>query len=366
MIGWIFRGCALAVLTMFVLFVLIILSAMGVVKLDAKPLAITFVAIAFILMGVPILIGIVIAMFFKKVAKEFNEAGVNGGGNHSPTEITLQPLGSVVWSKPSEVTRAETQLSSLGFTDAGEYRVDEIAGLKLHAMVKTSENAYAVVYDFPNVGSWVDLVLKYEDGTGLTVANSPHGGTMDPQPGHEKIHDKDADAVGLYEQFKAARKNKPTLEATAGTFKAMFEKAYRDEMAWRAGRGGPTKEEVKRVAALSSENYSDEVIEQTHSVTQNQARLQLEEILLKNFEASNQVSPAEWESSRDRVLLIHDQMTADEAVECLHPDEIAPEGISSPREAFAHANKRASAEQRCKLLGSVSEPVKCDVYLMPE
>ena len=364
MIGWIFRGCALAVLSMFVLFVLIILGSMGIIKVPLKTLAFTFCAIAVFLMAIPIVIGFVIRTFFKKLATELEENAPGAGGQS--TEIHLTPLESGTWEKPSGVRRAEDQLASLGFADAGEFSVAEMKGLKLHAMMKASERVWAVVYDFPNVGAWVDLVIKYEDGTSLTVSNAPTGGTMDPQPGHAKVYDKEADAVGLYEKFKESRSTKPAFETRPELFAAMFEKSYRDEMAWRAGRGGPTREEVRRVAIASGKDVADDVIDATHDEMAAKNRPALEEILQRNFVESKQVTEEKWHEVRARVVFIHDQMSVDEAVSKLGSPLEAPAGIESAREAFTLLNLRLPIDRRGELLGRVNEPVQCDVYLMPD
>jgi hypothetical protein len=361
--GWIFRGCLVAVFVLGVLLVLMILGAMGVISVPMKGVSVTFCIVAGILFVVPLVSLWLIARFFHKLGKDLGEGLKNLSASAStPAEVHLSPLKAGEWKKPSAVKQAETQLGSLGFSDIGEFKIDEMPSGRLHAMMKQSEGLWAVVYEVAG-NILIDIVANYEDGTSTTWSNVKTA-ALDARPGHDKVREPDADAVRVYELAKESENKKPRKPVSAAGFVPDFEKAYRDEMAWRMARGGPTRDEIRRVAIAGGRNISEEQLNEAERVIREENAEKLLDAFRKNFVESNQVTAAKWEAVRDRVVFVHERMTVDEAMDLLGGN--APVGTTTVREAFASTNLALPPRERYELLGTIEQPAPCDVYVMPE
>ena len=369
MIGWIFRGCALGLIALFALLVMILLGALGVISVPMKTLGIAFIIIAGLLVLVPIVIGVVIHFFLKKVAKALKEEVGSGMTSRTPMEIHLKALEPGTWTKSQAVMKAEDQFKELGFESVGEFSVDEMPQLKFLAYLQPAEYLWGIVYEHQVVGVWVDLVAKYDDGTSCTWSNSPKGGVLDPRPGHEKVNNKFSDAIGFYDMYTQNRGEKKIAPVTASDFVPFFENAYRNEMEWRAGRGGPTHEEIRRVAAASGREYPEEHMAMAEQRINANWNAELEEILRKKFIASNQITVSKWEQVRECVVMIHAQQTIEAALANFDLGDMTPAGpigATSVLEAFSIANKSLPADQQFEFLGHVDEPTPCDFYAMPK
>lgn len=190
----------------------------------------------------------------------------------TPSSIHLEPEPSPEWRDAGAVRRHRAPLESAGFQDAGVFSVAEMPGILLHAFAHPAEGAYAVVYEHPQVGVWLDLVTRYADGTSVTFGNATRGGGLDSQLGHDKVREPGGDPAALLRRFLAERAPKPRVAVSAAEFVSCFEQAYADEMQWRNERGGPTEEEIRRVAAESGREVCDETVAATREVLAARAR----------------------------------------------------------------------------------------------
>ena len=199
------------------------------------------------------------------------------GQGMTPAEIHLQSQPEPEWSEPATVARQIADLQAAGHVPIGAFTVDEMEGLTLQALCNEAGCTWSVVYDYPGVGVWVDVVTRYTDGGGLTATNSAQVGNMDPMPGKDRAIEVGADVPRVLELWAQAVRPDGRKPATAANFVAEFEQAYAEEMAWRDQRGGPTAEEVRRVAAQMGDEVDDEVIEATVQVQAAQAALRAAE-----------------------------------------------------------------------------------------
>jgi hypothetical protein len=195
------------------------------------------------------------------------------GAKAAPRTITLE-RGAPKWKNQPAVDALVKPLLAEGFRDVGSWLVKEM-NLPIRALAQPNEQVYAVAYDQirPTIPPFLDLVTRYEDGTSITYNNTTHtaGTVLDKPPGHEKVNAPGADPVTLYHRMLGERPRKPMLAARAQDFKARFEQAYADEMRWRAGRGGPTKDEIRRVAAASGRTVTDAEVDRAQQALKRQA-----------------------------------------------------------------------------------------------
>lgn len=224
-----------------------------------------------------------------------------------------------------------------------------------------------IVYEYPRAGIWLDLVTRYEDGTSVTFSTSPRGGTLDPRPGCEKVNEPGGEPGSLWKRFIAERPDRPRAEHTAENFVALFEKAYADEIDWRNSRGGPTREEIRRVAAQSGKQPSEEVVAATQERLAARARENLRTGLIDRFARQGTVSGDAWDP--ERVTVVHDGLSfAQVRAFFSGAGPAAPAGDLSQlpaREAFRRLNECLAADRRFSVLGRVSGPVEADLYAPP-
>lgn len=185
-------------------------------------------------------IALVIGVILRTISLKF------GAMLKAPLRIQLAPVDDRAKGRFADPHRRE--LESLGFTPMGIYHVREMPGVTLAAFTQSNQAVCAVIYRHPMAGVFIDMVSMSENDRGLTVTNAPAGGNLDQPPGHAKIFEPKAALRRLYDRVLAERPEGPYRRVDASNFVRVFETEYAREMEWRAKRGGPTADEVRREA----------------------------------------------------------------------------------------------------------------------
>jgi hypothetical protein len=176
-----------------------------------------------------------------KVLKEMAERATQ----KQPDEIHLIAAPDHDWSDPMTIDRYAGHLQDLGFEEAGTYTVDALP-VCLQFLLKTSEQMYAVIYEHPKAGIWINLIVLFQDGTSITFTNTQDRG-MERRPGHAIIHTQGATADQLYKVASAQCPGQPRKALTQESLVPEFEKAWADGIQWRKSRGGISVTEVASV-----------------------------------------------------------------------------------------------------------------------
>lgn len=298
-----------------------------------------------------------------------------------PATVHLDRAGSIDWQFDDGIREAAEPMQRLGFHDAGQYTIDEIPGVNLWAFVNPTEAVYAVVYEHPMAGVAVDFVTQYEDGTGITYTTASHGAELDHRPGHDKVYLVEASTEDLYRKFLAGRPQGVRKAVSAQAFAAVFEEAYADDMAWRNARGGPTERELRAIAARSGIAMDEEEFAAAREMFTRQAIEGLEEPLRERFLEVTAIPAREWEELRDRLVFIHDRLSAEMLGEIAEnwigvldeeDEDEASEGWKveieegeTARDAFARFNAGLEDGRRFVKVGEVDEPLEADAYRAP-
>ncbi len=310
---------------------------------------------------------------FRQLFRDLQRHAQDAAGNLTPPRIHLDEVDAIDWEDEEGIEELLEPLPGLGFEDAGLYEFREMSGIRLQAWVNPEQAAFAVVYEHPVAGVWMDFVSRYDDGTRITFTNTAHGGSLDHQPGHSIERRAGLDPRSLYREFLEARPPRPAMPVRADEFVAVFEKAYADEMDWRNGRGGSTEREIRAIAIESGFVEDDALLEATRERMQRQALADLDATLRRQFSRETSLSVAEWERVRDRLVIVHDRLTPEmldeTAAEWVDEDILAPSALApreSPRETFAAFNARLPVGRRFVKLGEVKEPIEAEVYCAPD
>jgi hypothetical protein len=162
-----------------------------------------------------------------------------------PDEIHLLAALNPQWSNPVAIEGYVAGLRSLGFVDAGIYSVD-VLPVVLQFFLKEGDRMYAVVYEHPKAGIWINLVALFEDGTSITFTSTQDRG-LETRPGHPTIHVPGATAQQLYSAALAHCPAGARKLLTPESIIKQFEKAWIDGIQWRKSRGGISATEVASV-----------------------------------------------------------------------------------------------------------------------
>jgi len=218
-----------------------------------------------------LLVVFVATLAFARRAVGRGRVGAKTDGR-SPRRIHLVPADGVALTDPAGVEALARPLLDRGFADAGTFRIEEL-GLLVRFLVSETESLYAAIYDrHPAAGTWLDLVRLYEDGTSLTVNNLARASALDERPGHRKVRLGGAKADDVVERMRHEAGSAPALRIAAADIPPRFERAYADEIAWRDARGGPTEDEIRRIAAASGKTLTDAQVRAAKELLEEQAR----------------------------------------------------------------------------------------------
>lgn len=307
-----------------------------------------------------------------------------------PARIHAQRRENLTWNDEEAVNKLLQPLWKLGFEDAGFYEIAEMPGVKVRALARPSETLWAVVYDHPQGGVWMDYVTRYIEKTpegeniigSLTTSNAPQGEELEHQPNHDKIYASALGAEGLYERHLAARRNDVEWHPVVSqNFQAEFEQAYAREMDWRYARGGVTEDELRAIAAKSGVEMTDDNIKMLRDANEAQAAVALTDAVRERFLEQTSMPAAEWERLRDRLLIVHDRLSAEQVCaefEAWAFDEGDDEDDEddeanttypthlTPRQGFEYLNSTLPVPRRFEKLAEVEEPVPALIWRVPD
>ena len=167
-----------------------------------------------------------------------------------PDRISLHREGEPRWRNPQPRDLADRQLASAGFVDAGTWVVREMPELTLGLYAHPGERSYAVFYDHPRSGSWVEFVTRYEDGT---LANYTTLEPMDVEVPEGSVHVAAPElSVGeLWKRMLAERPQRPMRECSRSAAAKDFERGYADSVAHHKRNAAAPEspaDDVERVA----------------------------------------------------------------------------------------------------------------------
>ena len=167
--------------------------------------------------------------------------------NRQPDTIRLLACGEDGWQNPDPPAGVASSLQTLGFQDAGTYRIPELPGVIVQLLANSSDRQYAAIYEHPKAGSWFEIFCHFGDGTSATYSTSRPSG-LDPRPGHPVVNLPGARPQALVERARAESQGKSITPCTRDGAVRVFEDAYADATKYRKSIG-ISAEEVGRVAA---------------------------------------------------------------------------------------------------------------------
>jgi hypothetical protein len=146
-----------------------------------------------------------------------------------PDQIHLVRQDGYVWKQPLTVGPMIDDFRDIGFDDVGVFRVEGLSGVFTQFLLKEDDRLYAVIYEHPKIGYWMNVVARYEDGSGVTFATSPDRG-MEPDPKFPVFHLPGHSAQQLYKEAISKRPQHPLKQLSKESIILEFEHAYSEQI----------------------------------------------------------------------------------------------------------------------------------------
>lgn len=226
-------------------------------------LKIILCALLLLLVSVVLLVLYRLFTFYRKIKLFFSS--LKGFANViPPSRITLKAEQQINWNRTEGMLDCKMTLEKLGFKHAGDFSVKEMPLTFLAGYIHPASHVLAAVYDHDKLGTWTDIFVPFENGSSLTISNTPQGGSLDSMPGMEKKFMKNAPIQELYHAIikdlsGRSSDSEQIRVLKVEEFASEFEETYAKEMDWRNTRGGASADEVKRIAGEISKPFHTEI-----------------------------------------------------------------------------------------------------------
>jgi hypothetical protein len=151
------------------------------------------------------------------------------------------------WQNQTATQNLTGPLLARSFAEVGDFSIAEMPQLKVRFLVKPTNSTYACIYEHPKLGTWLDLVSRYEDGTTAIFSTARDPG-MEHRPGDMMVHAPELTADMLYTRTVKERPRRSLVNVDAKSVVKLFQDAYREQTEWRKKRG-PSAADVTKVGA---------------------------------------------------------------------------------------------------------------------
>lgn len=292
--------------------------------------------------------------------------------------ISLVPTGQE-WQQPKTAGLVE-QMSALGFDEIGRFSVPEMPTMQLWAGHHSQDGVVAAIYDHAQMPSFFDIVRVYGDYATCTVSTNPIHDPENVPQGSACIADPAMTPQTALETLRAQPVADNVMPVDAGNFSPVFTELYARSIDHILAKQSPDAGKMLQVGARMSEATGqplpqlDERQMQMAVDMQRASRLSaLQEAIVDRFLQSGQVEAREWERVRDRVMVVHDLLSREDAADLARSaadheisqrvvDEVVAEALS-PLDTFEKIAMALPESQRLRLLGEVDHPLYAQIYV---
>lgn len=320
-----------------------------------------------------IIVGIVvlgIAWFGYKIYRMVKGAMAGGGMAARIRLVETEEEGH----HPNETAALVSHFESLGFERAGRYRIDELQGLILDALIKPEEEMAAAIYDHPNFPVFYDVTAIDHEGNCFTITTSPLSHPDNVPAGSQVVIAKGLPVQEAVRRMRAERPegNWQTIERE--NVVAAIEDAYAKSMDFQIRKGTISEAYVRQIAAVSNPKakLTAEMIEQAIKQHEQSLRGLIEEACIANFLKTHSLPAADWERARDHVIVVHDRLEIVDIKALIDP--YMPDGQEAklpreplpPQEMFLKYLEKYRLMAKFKYLGAVQSPVPARLFRAPD
>jgi hypothetical protein len=175
-----------------------------------------------------------------------------------PDFVTLQRDEFPEFTNPAGIDELKNPLLASGFEYAGTFNVDKMPGVKVAILAKSDDCVAAHIYEHTKAGIWIELVIRYQDGSSHTLTTLPSTGLQYP-PFVQTIRAAKAPAGVLVRQLLSGRHGGSMKRVSASDAVAEFEQNYAKFILWQKNKGMSTAEVAQIVQNWADKKLPNQV-----------------------------------------------------------------------------------------------------------
>lgn len=164
-----------------------------------------------------------------------------------PDTVHLTPAPADAWADAITARRLASDLARRRFEDVGTFTATELPNTTVELMVHPEERILAALHEHREHGFWVDLMLRYSNGTTYLVTSNRDPET-NGRPGHKCLCLPGATPDMLHKRLESGRPQGEVVRITAADAAACFEAQYAETVAWRKSQGARGSEDRSQAA----------------------------------------------------------------------------------------------------------------------
>ncbi len=284
------------------------------------------------------------------------------------------------WQKMQTAERIGQMLAT-GFEEIGRYAVPEMPGMQLWAGHHPQEGVAAVIYDHNVMPVFYDIVRTYADYSTCTVSTNPIHDPANVPPGSRCIADATLEPAAAFAALREQPHAGEPLPLHPENFEPVFLELYARSIDHILAKRMPDAEHMRevgeRVSAATGQPVPqlDDAQMQFAVDLERQSRLAaLQQAIVDRFLQSGQIDAREWERVRDRVVVVHDLLSREDAAGIARGDAdgdtvdaLVTAALAeplSPFETFEKISAGLPAAQRARVLGEVDHPLYAQLVLV--
>lgn len=292
--------------------------------------------------------------------------------------ITLVPAAQA-WQQPGTAGLIDEMLA-LGFDEVGRFAVPEMPTMQLWAGSHPQDGVAAAVYDHGTMPLFFDLLQVYDDHATCTVTTNPIHDPGNVPPGSRCFADPAMQPRTALDMLRAQPVAGNPLPLDAGNFEPIFIELYARSIDHILSKQMPDADAMRAVGARVSEATGTPVPELDDAQMQLAVDMQrgtrlaaLQEAIVDRYLQSGQIGAREWERVRDRLAIVHDLLSREDAADLARSncDYSAIEPMIqrvlaqelSPLDTFEKITAALPESQRLRLLGEVDHPLYAQLYV---
>lgn len=300
-----------------------------------------------------------------------------------PINFELESMDSSQWLHPRELRENSALLTKLGFEDEGLH-LCFIGEVEAHMAIwwHPSKHLTVVVYEIINHNDesadpflYYDMLINTTDRV-IAVSTNTVPNLFPDNPKFQAIKSEAKDLKQLLASFKSALPDGIKLKPISSGKEFYLESTLRYNR-WLWQKPQLTSPEMHNVYGQMGIDLTDELLDTLLDHAAEEASMQLNDHLISVFTQRSKISAAQWEQIRDRLVIVHNEMTNADFYQSLYQlfsyEQLEPheDEIETLQEAKLSQAPTRALEDLCqslnlklpKRIARLSNPVEAHFYL---
>lgn len=303
-----------------------------------------------------------------------------------PLHIDLEQGNAQDWTAPQR-DDDEQSLLQAGFEHTGYFKTNIAEAMVLISLWNNPKRGIAAALmeaqsysdddQAPAFSSYAaDVFVGFSDGGSLTVTSNKDLGILPRPPQHLTVSAPEKDIKHLFSLLK------PNLPAgkkirVAKDIKALYIKLFEEGSAWVWQADQLRSTSCQDLMNTLGVKLDDQLLQQLLDHARMALNERISERVLLRLAQAKSLSAASWEQVRERLVVVHSNMHAEDLSECLYallPDideaaeaeleDFASKGqLDQPLEVFAATLTRLKGAQEVKRFAKIKAPVPALIYI---